>query len=127
MTAVTHSITTTVLSLALDAAALRQQAIAANVANHGTPDYVPVQLDFAAQFEDARRAFETSGRVDAASLAAIRLELQPRFDADGLPEVVHLDGQMADLAQNTAHHHALTKALSRHFAILSTAVNDGKR
>ena len=119
--------TTATLGLALDAASLRQQAIAANIANHGTDGYVAQELDFESQLEDARRGLHSQGSVDAFALAGVRLQLQPMLDAHGQPARVHLDHQVADLAQNAVQYQLLTRGLNRHFAILSSAVSDGKR
>lgn len=127
MTDPISSITTSALSLALDAASLRQQAIAANIANHATEGYVAQRLDFSAQMEDARRVLEGGGRLDAASLTNVRLQLQPVVAADGRPAKVRVDEQMADMAQNAVQFQALAKGLARHFSILSAAVGDGKR
>jgi flagellar basal-body rod protein FlgB len=127
MTDPISNITTAALGLALDAASLRQQAIAANIANHATEGYVPQQVDFAAQMEEARRTLDSKGSLDAASLANVKARLQPMLDAQGLPAKVRIDEQVADLAQNAAHFQALAKGLSRHYSILSTAVMDGKR
>ncbi|MES2938217.1 MAG: flagellar basal body protein [Pseudomonadota bacterium] len=127
MTEGLEALTTAALSLALDAASLRQRAIAANIANHATEGYVPVTVDFASQMEDARRALETRGSVDAASLSAVRVELQPMLDANGRPAKVQLDAQMADMAENAVQYQALVRALSRHFSILASAASDGKR
>ncbi len=57
----------------------------------------------------------------------MRLQLTPVLDAQGLPAKVHLDEQMADMAQNSLQFQALARGLNRHFSILSTAVSDGKR
>lgn len=122
-----ESITTAAVSLALDAASLRQQAIAANIANHATEGYVPVKLDFESQMQEARRTLDSKGSLDAASLAGVKLQLQPMLGTDGQPAKVHLDEQMADMAQNAVQFQALAKGLARHFSILSAAVNDGKR
>ncbi len=127
MTEGLEALTTAALGLALDAASLRQRAIAANIANHATEGYVPVTVDFASQMEDARRALETRGTVDAASLSAVRVELQPMLDANGRPAKVQLDAQMADMAENAVQYQALVRALSRHFSILGSAASDGKR
>jgi flagellar basal-body rod protein FlgB len=122
-----QSITTAALSLALDAASLRHQAIAANIANHATEGYVPQKLDFEAQMQEARRTIDSKGTLDAASLASVKLQLQPMLTADGQPAKVQIDDQMADMAQNAVQYQALAKGLARHFSILSAAVNDGKR
>lgn len=127
MTEGLEAMTTATLGLALDAASLRQQAIAANIANHATPGYVPVRVNFEAQLEDARRALGHSGRVDEASISPVKAQLEPVLDASGAPAKIHLDAQVADMAQNAVHYQALSRALNRHFAILALATADGKR
>ena len=122
-----ESITTAALSLALDAASLRQQAIAANMANAGTPGYAPLTVNFEDQLEDARRALQARGRLDEATLAGVqpRLEAQPALG--GVPARLQLDMEAANLAQNSVHYQALLKGLSRHYALLASAVSDGKK
>ena len=127
MTQGLEALTTAALGLALDAADMRQRAIAANIANHATAGYVPLKVNFESQMEEARRVLNSSGSVDAASLAGVRLELQPAVDARGQPMKVQLDAQVADMAQNGVQYQVLTRALTRHLAILYTAVSDGKR
>jgi len=120
-------ITTTVMALALDAASLRHQAIATNIANANTLGYVPKRLNFDAQLSEARRALQMQGSIDPQTLAFMRLELEPVLQANGQPATVQLDTEMADMAQNTVQYQALIKGLSRHMALLSAAVNDGKK
>ncbi len=128
MTEGLEAITTTALGLALDAAALRQEAIAANIANADSVDYVPLTVSFEAQLDDARRALEGQGRLDATSIAGVRPRLETAaLDARGLPPKVLLDAEVARMTQNAVHFQALAKALSRHFGILSAAVSDGKK
>jgi flagellar basal-body rod protein FlgB len=127
MTEGVEAVTNAVLGMALDAASLRQQAIAANIANHDTEGYVPMKLDFEAQLQQARETLDSKGSVDAFALSAVRLQLEPVLDARGLPVKVQLDQQVADMAQNAVQYQVLARALNRQFAILSTAVNDGKR
>jgi len=127
MTQNIDAVTTATLALALDAASLRQQAIAANIANHDVAGYVPQTLDFAGQMEVVRRSLDERGAVDPRALASVQLRLHPMLDAQGQPQQVHLDAEVADMAQNALQYQVLTRALSRHMAILSSAVNDGKR
>ncbi|WP_395688936.1 flagellar basal body rod protein FlgB [Caenimonas koreensis] len=127
MTEGLEAITTTALGLALDAAALRHQAIASNIANHATEGYATQQVDFASQMEQARRSLDSKGYIDAFSLAGVRVETTPALDSNGAPLKVHLDAQMADMAGNAVQYQALTRALSRHLSLLSLAASDGKR
>ena len=121
------AVTTATLSLALDAASLKHQAIAANIANRNTPGYVPQKVDFAAQMQGVRQSLDASGMVDPAALAQVRLRVEPALDANGRPEPIRLDAQMADMAQNDVHYRALARALSKHLAIVALAASDGKR
>jgi flagellar basal-body rod protein FlgB len=127
MTQGLEAITTATLSLAMDAASLRQQAISANIANHATEGYTASKVDFESQLVEARRSLETKGSIDAFALASVRLELEPALDAQGQPIKVQLDEQMAELSQNAVQYQALARGLNRHLAILYTAASDGKR
>ncbi len=125
MTEGLEAITTAALSIALDAAALRHQAIAANIANAGTEGYVPVKVSFEEQLEEARQALQSRGRLDASSLAGVQPALEPV--SLGVAPKIMLDAEVADMSANTVHYQALVKGLSRHYAILSAAVSDGKK
>lgn len=124
-----EAVTTAALSVALDAASLRQQAIAANIANADVPGYRPMAVDFESQLDNAQRALEDGGRLDMAALAGIepRLVADPQIQPAGLSPKVTLDLEMAHLAENGVRFQALTTALNKQFALMSLAVNDGKR
>ena len=129
MTDSIEAITTAALSVALDAASMRQQAIAANIANADVPGYMPMSVDFESQMDNAQRTLDEGGRLDARSL----VDVTPRFVADtrlqpaGLSPKVTLDLEMARMAENGVQFQALTTALNKQFALMSLAVNDGKR
>lgn len=127
MTPAIESITTATLAMALDAATLRHQGIAQNIANANTEGYAPVALSFEGQLEQARRSLRERGRVDPFTLSGVRPQLGPAVGVDGQIAKVQLDTEVARLAQNAVHFQALTKGLSRHFAILSSAASDGKK
>lgn len=127
MTEGIEAITTAALGLALDAASLRHQAIAANIANHATEGYVPQKLDFEAQLANARRSLAAGGGLNAFALSSVKLQLQPVLDEAGAPAKVHLDTEVSEMARNSVHFQALARALSRHFAILGMAASDGKK
>jgi flagellar basal-body rod protein FlgB len=124
-----EAITMAAMGLALDAATLRQQAIASNIANANTVGYVPMSVNFEAQLEDARLALSSHGRLDAASLAGVapRLELDQTARTLGMSPKVMIDVEVAHMAQNAVQYQTLVKSLSKHFAIMSLAVSDGKR
>lgn len=123
-----EAVTAAALGLALDAASLRQQALAANIANANTAGYVPLRVSFDAQLEDARRALELDGRIDAASLEGVEPAIESaQADSNGLQPRVQLDVEVAEMARNAAHYQALLKGLSSHYAMLAAAVGDGKK
>ena len=122
-----EAVTTATLSLALDAASRRQQAIAANIANAGTEGYTPVRLAFEAHLAEARQTLKDKGSVDPFALAGVRMELEPVLDASGQPAKVQLDVEVAEMARNAVQYQALTQGLSRHLSILAAAAADGKK
>jgi flagellar basal-body rod protein FlgB len=128
MTEGVEAITTRALTLALDAASLRQQASAANIANAGNDWYSPVRVSFEAQLEEARFALQGQGRLDGTSLEGVRPEIVTApLDPRGRAVPVALDAEVAEMARNAAHYQALVVALSRHLALLAAAVSDGKK
>ena len=126
MTQSIEALTTATLSLALDAASLRHQAIASNIANVNTEGYVPQHLNFSAQMDMLQNSSQGNSN-DSFGLLASKLELQPMLDKDGLPAKVQLDVEMAEMAHNAVQYQTLIKMLGKHYSIMSSAVNDGKK
>jgi flagellar basal-body rod protein FlgB len=115
------------VSMALDAASLRQQAIAANIANASTPGYRPLRVSFEDQLDFARQQLGSGSPVAPGALAGVRPQLvqgEPQAEGSGS---TGLDVQTAELAQNAIQYQALLKGLSHHFSIMSTIINEGKR
>jgi flagellar basal-body rod protein FlgB len=101
--------------LALDAAALRHQAIAHNLANLNSENYVPIGVSFDAQLAAARRT------------QAQRPELvQESWRGTG-PRPQDVDLEMVKLSENTIHYQALLKAFGKQLAILNVALSEGRR
>lgn len=122
-----EAVTTRALTLALDAATLRQQITAANIANVQATGYVPQRLSFEDQMAAAGRDMTSRGGLDPMALGEVRMRLEPRLDASGQALPVQLDTEMAELSKNAVHYQALVKGLSRHFAILHAAAGDGRK
>lgn len=120
-----EAITIASLSKALDAASLRQQAIASNIANANTVGYVRQQVSFEEQLDEVRRQIAWQGSMDMFSLASVNAHLAPVAAEDDAK--VQLDMEMADMARNAVQYQTLLKALSKNYALLSIAANDGKR
>lgn len=113
-----------IVKLALDAASMQHAAIANNIANANTPGFVPVRLNFDAQL--AALGAQWDGAAATAPSLPARLTPLPQR-ADGADDGGALDLEAAELGRNTVHYDALLKALNRHFALLGTAINEGKR
>jgi len=101
--------------LALDAASLRHQAIAQNLANLQSDSYVPLGVSFDAQLLKERRA------------QAPRPQLVEETWRGVGPRPHDVDRMMVELSQNTVHYEALVRALSRSLSILSAAIGQGGR
>ncbi len=127
MTPGIEAITTAAISLALDAASLRQRAIAANIANVNTEGYTAMRVSFEEQLGELRERLNASGTVDPFTLSGVRAQIVPALDVAGQGEKVRLDVEVAQLAENTVRYQALLKGLNRHFAILNSAISDGRK
>jgi flagellar basal-body rod protein FlgB len=131
MTEGIEAVTRTALSLALDAASLRQQALAANIANANAVGYARQFVSFESQLGEARRGLSEGGTLDAAALSEVHPYLESNLSVPGAqpgtqPDI-QLDLETAEMARNALQYQALLKGLSRHFEILSLAVADGRK
>jgi flagellar basal-body rod protein FlgB len=122
-----NPVTMALVAKALDAASLRHQAIANNIANANSVGYQSVRVNFEEQLSFARQALSSGGSLSAADVSSVHafVEAEPA-PSSGTPSVM-IDMEMVKLAQNTLHYQALIKALGQHASILSTAINEGKR
>jgi flagellar basal-body rod protein FlgB len=125
-------VTKALLMKALDAAALRHQAIASNIANAGSVDYRPLKVNFEQQLGFARAALSRGGpsQLTAADVAGLKPVLEqgaPRTAGTTASPAVMLDMEMVKLSQNTLQYQALLKGLSGRGSLLGIAVNEGRR
>lgn len=120
MTQSIEALTTASLSLALDAATVRQQVIAANIANANVQGYTAKTVTFDAVMAGA---FADTSGFDAATLDA---RISPRLDADGRPHAVQIDSEMTELSLNQLRYQTLVSGLNKHLSVLSVAIADGK-
>lgn len=127
MTTGIEAMTTASLSLALDAASLRHQAIAANIANIKTQGYVPQRVNFEAQLASAQHSLHEQGSIAPQDLIGVGAHLESALNAAGQPVVLQLDGLVAQMAQNAVQYQALVKGLTRHMSLLMSAASDGKK
>jgi flagellar basal-body rod protein FlgB len=79
-------------------------------------------VSFDSQLDAARRSLSEAGRLDPATLA----EVHPYLETNALMGHIEIDMQVADMARNALQYQALLRGLSRHYEILSLAVNGQK-
>jgi len=101
--------------LALDAASLRHQAIAHNLANLQSDGYVPLGVSFDAELLKARGAQAPQPQL-----------VEETWRGAG-PRPADVDRMMVELSQNTVHYQALVRALGRQLSILSAAISQAGR
>jgi flagellar basal-body rod protein FlgB len=121
-------VTLSTLSAALDAASLRQQVGATNIANVNTAGYKPISVEFEALMPGALNTLQRGGRLDPRDLATPRLSQAPSGTA--MPygsNAVSIDQEVASLARNTLHYQALIKSLNGQIALVDAALSDGRR
>lgn len=120
-------VTVNMLGLALDAASLRHQAIANNIANANTPGYAPARVNFEQQLGQIQSALREGTEVRTDLLSGIRPFIERGAALPDADRTALLDTEIANLAQNTVQYEALLKALNKHMAILGSAIMEGKR
>jgi len=103
----------------LDAAALRQEGIAANLANAETPGYKRVDLtpSFAAQFAARLKAGSTAG-APLPELAQDMNSTTTRLDGNN----VEIDKELLAMGKNGAEYEALTEFVSGSLKQLRMAI-----
>jgi len=122
-----ESVTTAMVSTALDAASLRQQVIASNIANAGRSDYAAQRVSFEATLAAMTPGAPSAARDASHSPFDLRMRIEPDRLADGSPRPIQLDEEVGALAQNSMHYQALVKALGKYLSLMAAAVGDGKR
>ncbi len=114
---------TALLGLALEAAGMRQQAIAQNIANVNTPGYRRASVSFEAGMAHLTAELPPGVPPSLSDLSHRR----PVLEVSATDEPIQLDREMTELSETVLHHHALLKALSKQFELLGMAINEGKR
>lgn len=111
------------LSLALDEAALRQQAISSNIANVNTPGFR--RLDVSPSFENAFSSAlgrlsqgQTPGDMPTGTVTVASAQGPARPDGN----TVQIEQEMLGLAQNSAHYEFASTMLTNNFHEIKTAI-----
>ncbi len=94
------------VSLALDAALMRQTAIASNIANNHSANYQPLEVNFEEQLNG----------VDKAHLASVKPFFQPAQTMQSIDENMTLN------IQNMTQYRALIKGINQKLSIMKMAL-----
>ncbi len=121
-------VTSKLVSVALDAALLRHELIANNIANSSTPGYQAKRLSFEEHLAGFTNALT---RGDDSSLNA-RIESVSASLQQGNSVVVteggavELDREMVKVTENTLRYQSLLKTANEQFELLRLAINGGR-
>jgi len=110
---------------ALDAASLRQQAIAHNLANVNTPGYKRQDVTFESQLSHALLEHRTARDVDEGAVERVRPQVvtptTASMRADG--NNVDMEAENVNSAINTLKYEALTQMVGGYFTGLKAAIS----
>ncbi len=121
------------IGLALDAALLRHEVIANNIANVNTPGYSAKRLSFEEHLAGFSSALQQAGNSLNNELLSTRIEALKAALNDGntlvVPqnETVELDREMVRLTENNLRYQALLQAGGKRGEFLSMAIREGRR
>ncbi len=118
------SITSDLVSKALDVSLSVHQSIANNIANSDTSGYRPLRVNFEAVMQEVQAAVESGAGKDSIRAALDRVDATP--EQEPLPTSVLLDQQMVQLVRNTTHYEALLNARDRMGDIMKLAIKGGQ-
>lgn len=123
----TDRMTSALVVLALDAAALRHQAIANNLANIHSAGYTPQRVNFEEQL-GALRSVVGAGQVPSRDMIG---DVRPFVETDSTRSTgsaaTMIDLEVVKMSQNAVHYQALLKALDKRGDTVSIAINDGRK
>jgi flagellar basal-body rod protein FlgB len=111
------------LSLALDEASLRQQAISSNIANVNTPGFKRLDINpsFESAFSNALTELgqgETPGDMPAGTITTAAAQGPARPDGN----TVQIEQEMLGLAQNSARYEFASEMLANSFHGMKAAI-----
>jgi flagellar basal-body rod protein FlgB len=115
---------TALLSLALDATTMRQQAIAQNIANVNTPGYQRVSVSFESRLASMAADLPRGATPSLADLSNFRPAMAY---ASGPSAGIELDRELTEMSETVLRHQALLKALTKQLELIGLAINEGKR
>ncbi len=122
-------VTSALVRTALDAALLRHELIANNIANADTPGFKARRLNFEQQFRGLISEFSDTDNALLMERVDWVRNLMDGGDAmiTVQNQTVELDREMVHLTENTLRYRALLEAASKRGELIQMAVNEGRR
>ena len=110
------------LQRAMEGAGLRQQALAANIANANTPGYQRQDVDFHSALQSAMGASDPHAALESTAFSITQdAGVTVRADGSG----IDIDAESAKLAANGLEYEQLASAAKVRFDILKAAMGIG--
>lgn len=117
------TVTSTAVSVALDALAQRQQLIAANIANANSANYAVRDLKFEDALASALNSMSTDDAESKASLLQLKNDLNSgAFVTHGPVETVKMDAEMVRLNETVIRYQALIEGLGKYGSLAKMAI-----
>lgn len=115
-----QSITSELITKALDVSLQRHEVIANNIANSETAGYRPMMVNFDDILAQLKTVVESGGDYDTAKSAFANIEIaaEQDFSTTG----VLLDQQIVEMVKNTTHYQALLGAREQLGGIMKLAI-----
>jgi flagellar basal-body rod protein FlgB len=112
------------LKLSMDAAAMRHQAIASNLANVNTPNYKRMDLSttFSAEFDKAMDSLKGGNSISSMPKAEIAEDTKAqavRFDGNS----VNFDQEMVEMMKNQSNYEFAAKTLAQQYSQIRSAIS----
>jgi flagellar basal-body rod protein FlgB len=120
-------ITSQIAWLALDAAALRHEITAHNIANARTPGFVPKRVEFAEQLRSlVNDAVVGADSKDIGSrFAALKTQIRNGSLVETkTDQTVEVDMEMINLTENVLYYRAILEGLSKRSDVLRMAIRE---
>lgn len=126
MNSIISSVTSDLLSKAMDVCAETHRVIANNIANVDSQGFRARKVDFDSIFEGARQAVvDNNQKALSQQVNAIKPDQLPIHDSDD--QVIGLDQSMVQLTENTLRFHALTDMRKGLGSLMKIAITGSNR
>ncbi|MHB8926057.1 MAG: flagellar basal body rod protein FlgB [Bacillota bacterium] len=111
------------LERGLDASSLRNAVLADNLANVDTPGFKRSDVSFEGILEEETQRAGRLGNQEWKPGTVVDNHTSMRQDGNN----VDIDAEMTNLAENSIYYNALVRQLTSQFAMLRSAITEGRR